>query len=107
MVPMKFGEVDVLVEAVPVAGSENTSALGKAGERVVDALDVADEVITEVASRVAGTVSKLAEEAARPSRIEVEFGLKFTVSGNVFVGSASGEAAMRVLVSYDIDRPAP
>jgi len=105
VVPMKFGGVEMLVETVPVAGTEHTSKLSKAGERVVDALDEADAVIVQVASKVAGTVSQLAKEATRPSKLEVEFGLKFTVAGTIVIGSASGEASMRVLISYDLERP--
>jgi hypothetical protein len=36
--------------------------------------------------------------------MDVEFGLKFTLRGDVFVASASGEATLRVLVSYDAAR---
>lgn len=41
VVSMRVGEVDLLVETVPVAGTEPTSGLDKVGERIVDAFAVA------------------------------------------------------------------
>jgi len=98
---MRVGKIDLLVEATPVAGSEQTSTLGEAGRRVVDAYQQAQDAIVEVASSMADTVSRMAERAVRPDRVEVEFGLKFTMQGNVLVAAAAGEAALKVLVAYD------
>jgi hypothetical protein len=43
MVPVRIGGVEVLVETVPVAGSEPTSKVGDAGDRVRAALNEALE----------------------------------------------------------------
>ena len=101
---MRVGNVELLVETVAVAGSEPTSALDKAGRRVVDAFDRAEAAIVEVASSVAGTVAELAKRAARPDQVVVEFGLKFSLQGDVVVASASGEASLTVTVTYDVSR---
>jgi hypothetical protein len=98
---MRIGEIELLVETVPVAGSEQTSTIDRAGQGVVDAFDRAQDAIVEVACSVAQTVSRLAARAARPDRVEVEFGLKFTAKGNVIIAGGEAEGALRVLIGYD------
>ncbi len=104
VIPMRVGTSDLLVETTPVAGSEQTSILDEAGHRVVDAYERAQDAIVEVACSMADTVSRMAERAVHPDRVEVEIGLKFTMQGNVLVAAASGEAALKVLVVYDANR---
>ena len=98
LIPVRIGDVELLVETVPVAGSEPTSSLDEAGRRVVEAFERAQAAIVEMGSSVAETVRRLARRAARPDRVEVEFGLKFTAQGKVIVAGASAEAALRVLL---------
>jgi hypothetical protein len=40
--------------------------------------------------------------AARPDRVEVEFGLKFSVSGGVIMAGVAGEASLKVTLGYDV-----
>lgn len=101
VVPVRVGGVDLLVEAVAVAGTEPTSRVGDAARGVVDAFAVAEEAIGAVCERVAGVVSSTAAHASKPSSLVVEFGLKFSAKGNVIVAGASGEAALKVTVSYE------
>jgi hypothetical protein len=101
VVSMRVGEVELLVETVPVAGSEQTSRLGEAGSQVLEAYERAQDAIVALGASVAETVQRLAGQAARPEQVRVEFGLRFTAAGSVFVASASGEAALRVSVTYD------
>ena len=100
--PVRFGNTEVLVETAQVAGSEPTSKVGDAAPAVVDAYEHAQTAIMEMASSVAATVDQLAQRSRRPSTVEVEFGLKFSAKGNVFVAEASGEATIRVQISYDV-----
>jgi hypothetical protein len=100
VVPMRVGDVELLVETVPVAGSEPTSKLGDAGAQVVEAYQRAQDAIVALGGSVADTVTRLAQQAARPEQVRVEFGLRFTASGSVFVASASGEASLRVSMTY-------
>jgi hypothetical protein len=52
-------------------------------------------------------IEKAAARAARPDHVEIEFSLGFSVSGKVvMVAGATGEATLRVLLSYDT-KPAP
>jgi hypothetical protein len=99
---MRVRDMELLIETreVSIAGSQPTSVLGEASKRVMDGFDRAQEAIVAVASSVAETVHRLQQQAAHPHRMEVEFGLKFSVEGDVLVASASGEATLRVLVSY-------
>lgn len=104
VIPVHVGKIELLVETTPGAGSEPTSALDRAGRHVTDAFERAQEAIIEVASRFAETASLLASRSTRPDRVEVEFGLKFSAHGNVIVAGGSGEATLRVLISYDATR---
>lgn len=102
--PFRVGEVELLVETVSVAGTEPTSRVGKAGDRVVDAFEHAREAILQVANETVGVIRAPAERAPRPAAVEVEFGLKFSAQGNVIVAGASGEASLVVRLSYESDR---
>jgi hypothetical protein len=94
--------VDVLVQTLAVAGSEQTSGrLNQAGQKVVDAFDTAQSTIEVIARRMAGTVSSLAHDAVHPSSVAVEFGLSFTASGGVVVAGASAQASLKVTIAYD------
>jgi hypothetical protein len=103
LVPVPLGGVEVMVETAAVAGSEHTSKLGDAANRVVDAFAEAEAVIGAVSDRVATIVGNVAERVSRPASMEVSFGLKFTAQGSVFVASASGEASLLVKVVYEAD----
>src|SRR5437899_2572910 len=102
LVPVRVGGVEVLVETVPVPGSERTAGrLDDAGRRVIEAFDRAQEAIVEIATQLAGTVSTMGQRAVRPDHVEVQFGLSFTAQGGVVVAGASAEASLQVTVSYD------
>jgi hypothetical protein len=102
VVPMRVGNVELLVETVPVAGSEQTSGrAGKATQRVVDGFEQAEGAIEAIAVRLAGTLERLAGRSVHPDRVEVQFGLKFTAEGNVLVAGSSVEASLQVTVGYD------
>ncbi|WP_225827438.1 CU044_2847 family protein [Streptomyces naphthomycinicus] len=104
ILPIRVGDVDLLLETVPVAGSESTSRLSDAGDRVVDAFDRARDALVEIASSAADAVHRLGQRAVRPESLEVEFGLKFSAQGNVVVAGASSEATLLVRVVYDAAR---
>jgi hypothetical protein len=98
---MKIGQVDVLVETATIAGSEHISRSSDVASEVTDAYARAQQTILEVAASTADTLGKVSKRAARPSALEVEFGLKFTATGNVIVAGVSGEATLRVKLTYD------
>lgn len=88
------------VEAVMVAGSEQTSTLGRAQHAVSEAFDRAQEAIVAVATSTVATIAELGQRAVRPDEVQVKFGLKFTAQGNVVVAGASGEATLEVSMTY-------
>jgi hypothetical protein len=104
VLPVRVGDVELLVETVTVSGTEPTSRVGDTARGVVDAFGAAEEAIGALCARVAGLVLSTAAQAAKPSALVVEFGLKFSATGNVIVAGTSGEASLRVTVSYESSR---
>lgn len=100
LLPVRVGEVELLVESVLVPGSEPTSRTGDAARQVVDTFDQARDALVEVATRMAQAVGRLRDRAAAPEEVEIEFGLKFSAQGNVIVAGASGEASLVVRMTY-------
>jgi hypothetical protein len=100
VVPVRFGGVDLLVEATQVrlVGDEETSA----ASRVADAYERAEAAVLGVASSVAGTIGKLVKEGRRPSGVEVEFGLSVSLEGTVMVVKGTSEANLSVKLTYAV-----
>lgn len=92
--------VELQVEAVPIAGSEQTSALDRAQDAVAEAFDRAQDAIVAIGSSTVATIDRLRRRAVGPEEVQVKFGLKFTAKGNVIVAGASGEATLEVLLTY-------
>ncbi|CAL9399737.1 hypothetical protein SUDANB145_01439 [Streptomyces sp. enrichment culture] len=100
MLPVRVGDVELLVETVPVAGSEPTSRLGEAGRRVTDSFDQVRDAVVEIGTSAAQAVGRLRAQAVRPEQVEVEFGLRLSVQGNVVLVGSSGEASLVVRMTY-------
>jgi hypothetical protein len=107
LIPVRVGDIEIEVEAVPVAGTEATSGRAeKATGSVLEAFGRAQDAIIEVARSTAQMIEK-AGAAARPDRVDVEFGLKFSASGTVIMAGVAGEASLKVTLGYDVTaRPA-
>ena len=106
--PMLFGDVEVLVETVPVAGLERTSAIDKATDQVVDVLERARSTVRAVAVSVAGVIEDLAtSRVATPDQVAVELGLGFTAKGNVIVVGGEAAASLKVTLTYTRTPPVP
>lgn len=103
-VPVRLGDVEVLVETSPVAGPEPTSATSDAAERVLDVFVSARDTIVELAGSMSDVIAQTATRGVRPDQLEVEFGLKVSAKGNIIVAGASGEATLRVKLTYDAAR---
>ena len=100
---VRVGDGVLLVETVPVAGSEPTSRVGDAIDGVVDAFTAVRGAIVELAESTAETIGEATRRGAQPDGVEVEFGLKFSAHGNVLLAGASGEATLRVKLTYARD----
>jgi hypothetical protein len=106
-IPVQVGDIQIQVEAVQVSGTEQTSGrTARAAENVVEAFSRAQDTIVEVAKSTARVIER-AGAAARPDRVEVEFGLSFSASGGVIMAGVAGAATLKVTLGYDIGaRPA-
>ncbi len=98
VVPVRFGDVTLQVQATRLAGTERTST---AAERVVAAYEDAEAVIMGVASSVAQTIERLQQSTRRPRQVQVEFGLSVSVEGTVLVVKGTTGAALAVTLTYD------
>lgn len=102
LIPLRVGDIEIEVEAVPATGTEATSGrAAKAAGSALEAFDRAQEAIIEVAKSTAQMIEE-AGTAARPDRVDVEFGLKFSASGGVIIAGVAGEASLKVTLGYDI-----
>jgi Trypsin-co-occurring domain 1 len=97
---MQVGGMDLLVETMPVAGTEQTSVLDKAQESVAEAFGRAQSAIVAVAESTVATIGQLGKRSVRPDEMQVTFGLKFSAQGNVIVAGAAGEATLEVALTY-------
>jgi len=85
-----------------VPGTEPTSGkMARAIGNVTEAFSRAQETIVEVARSTAQMIER-ADARARPDRVEVEFGLKFSASGGVIMAGVAGEATLKVTLGYDV-----
>jgi hypothetical protein len=107
LIPVRVGDIEIEVEAVPVAGTEATAGrTEKAAGSVLEAFGRAQDAIIEVAKSTAQMIDKTGA-VARPDRVDVEFGLKFSASGGVIMAGVAGEASLKVTLGYDVSaRPA-
>jgi len=100
-VVMRVGGMDLLVETMPVTGTEQTSGkLDKAQEAVADAFERAQSAIVAVAESTVRTIGQLGQRSVHPDEMQVTFGLKFSAQGNVVVAGASAEATLEVALTY-------
>jgi hypothetical protein len=106
IIAVRVDDFELLVETSRVVGTENTSVAGRT-QQVVDAFERAQDAIVAVSTRMGGTLARMAARGARPDRMEVEFGLKFSGKGQVIVASGSAEVALKVVIGYDAGRGAP
>ncbi len=105
VITLRVGDVELLVEAAPVAGSEQTSTrLERAHDTVAEAFDRAQSAIVAVASSTVSTIGQLGQHSVCPREVQVKFGLKFSAHGNVIVAGVSGEATLEVTLTYETDR---
>jgi hypothetical protein len=99
-IPVRVGAVEVLVEVAPVAGSQPTSAAGRATEHLAGAFERAQEAIEEVAVSTARMIGRVVARTGRPEQVEVEFGVKVSAKGDVIVAGTAAEASLKVKIVY-------
>jgi hypothetical protein len=101
-IEVRVGQARLLVEAIPASGSEPTSGrLNRASEHVLGAFERAQDAIVEVATSTVRVIEKAAKRGARPDHLEIEFGVGFSVQGDVIVAGAAAQASLLVRLVYD------
>ncbi len=98
--PIIIGDDQILVEVLPIPGSQPTGRLDDAKARIVDAAAQIDHVIGSVVAASVRAVTGAASRVHAPTSFEVEFGLKFSAEGNVIVAGATGEASLKIKLLY-------
>lgn len=100
LVPSEIGGVPVLVEALQVPGTEQTSRAESAAERLQDMFARAQDVIEQITMSVVKSQERIAARIHRPDCVQLEFGLKFTAQGQIVVASAATEASLSIKITY-------
>lgn len=100
LVPSEIGGIPVLVEALQVPGTEQTSRADGAAERLQDMFSRAQDVIEQITMSVMKSQERIAARFRRPDSVELEFGLKFTAQGQIVVASAATEASLSIKITY-------
>lgn len=99
LVSTELGGVPVLVEAVALPGTQQTARPGSV-ERAHDMFSRAQTVIEQFALSAVQVGERVAAHSRRPDEIEIQFGLKFSVQGDVVIASAGTEASLSVKIVY-------
>jgi hypothetical protein len=99
VIATEVGGVPVLVETVVVAGFEQT-ARPKGVEKLQDMFTRAEAVIEQLALSAVQIGERVAAQSARPDEVEIQFGLKFSATGDIVIASAGAEASLGVKIVY-------
>jgi hypothetical protein len=100
VVPIVVDGVELLVETSPVVGSYPTSKQDRAQGAVAEAFGRAQTAIIAVAGSTVDVIKQMGARSVEPDEVEVKFGLKFSVQGNVMLAAAAGEASLEVTLTY-------
>ncbi|MBN1954093.1 MAG: hypothetical protein JW900_03480 [Anaerolineae bacterium] len=100
--PLILVEFDALPEGVEYAaksphGIRSAFSPQELAQRSTRAIDSAMNAIHHVAQRVTQTVDRIAE---KPSRIEVQFGLKLDADAGAYIARAGAEAGFTVTLVW-------
>jgi hypothetical protein len=100
LIPTELDGITLLVESVPVPGSEPTSRR-ETKDRIQDMFARAKNVIENIATTSAELKDSLAAKSREPDRLEIEFGISFGVQGQIVLAGASAKASLSVRIIYD------
>lgn len=103
LVPVEMDGVTLWVEAVVTPGSQDTSSINKATERISDAFDSLQTVLSSISRRIVAAAQDLREEVTSPSEISAEFGLKLATTGQVILISGTAEASFSITLTFKLE----
>lgn len=99
VVETEVGGIPVLVEAVAGPGFQQTGS-SKPVAKLQGMFTRAEAVIEQLALTAVRIGERVAAQSARPDEVEVQFGLKFSATGDIVIASAGAEASLGVKVVY-------
>lgn len=99
VVPTEVGGIPVLVEAVAGPGFQQTGR-PKGVEKLQDMFARAEDVIEQLALSAVQIGKRVAAQSAGPDEVEVQFGLKFSTTGDIVIASVGAEASLGVKIVY-------
>ena len=80
-------------------GSRGVTSGSKVTSNVNNAWEEAKKTIVAMSEDLVGAVKSI-DKKVTPDEFTLEFGLKFSADGNVFVASASAEASLQITMKY-------
>jgi hypothetical protein len=94
LIELKRGNETILVEATDVQGEGIVQAAGSMEKNL-------DPLIAVVRPLSESLIEALQSLERRPNSISAEFGLSFNLEGNIYVVKASGEASLKVTLTWN------
>jgi hypothetical protein len=104
-VPVQVGETTVYIEMSSGSGAGEEHTSGGAIGRVQDSFERAKQTIVNLSSEMVRAVRSI-DQALTPNEFTLEFGVKFTIDGNVVIAALSSEATLNVKLVYQ-HKPQP
>jgi hypothetical protein len=106
VVEVAVGGAVLLMEtsAVQVAGTQQTGAGDKPAEWLLKSFERAQEAIEQIAVSTAEMIGRAARRSAEPDVVQVELGLKISAKGDIIIAGSSGEASLKVTLTYNSTR---
>jgi len=92
----------ILVDLGPEPGVRGvaTVSVEKMREKSAEAIEKAMGTIRGMAARVMDSIKKI-KVSERPTKVEVEFGIKMTAEGNALVAKVGAETAVNVTLTWE------
>jgi len=84
-----------------VVGSEHTGVGDRTREQLLKSFDRMQDAVERVAVSTAKMIANTAKRAAVPDVVQVELGLKLSAKGDVIIAGSSGEASVKVTLTYN------
>jgi Trypsin-co-occurring domain 1 len=104
LIPAKFGDLEIWIEPDQTMTTERGLKKVSVEETAKKAVDLAERLsgtIKAYCSSLIGGVRDLPKEAV-PRTVTVEFGLKVSAGGDIYVVKTSGEASLKITAQWQL-----
>jgi hypothetical protein len=106
VIPVTLNGTQIYVESVIHGGSQEMGRLSDAQEKVMDAAKDLNKTIVSLATASVNAIMQPKGAIPMPEAFEIEFGLKFSAEGKVFVAGASADASLLIKLKYSTGKDA-